>query len=105
MPSHVIIALLLALSGIVSIVAMLWMIANARTVARAFDRPRNDLEPGPQLAMRPPPRRRVWMAILLFNLGWIAAVAIWTLGVVKVNDAPATAENRPAMPRSVPSHD
>lgn len=103
MPSHVIIALLLALSGIISIVAMLWMIANARAVVRAFDRPRNDLEPGPLLA-RKPARRHVWMAILLFNLGWIAAVAIWTLGVVKVNDAPATAENRPAMPQSVPSH-
>lgn len=105
MPSPTLFALLLALSAIISIIAMLWMIANARSVVRAFDRPRNELEPGPQLAVRPPPRRRVWMAILLFNLGWIAAVAIWTLGAVRVNDAPATAENRPAMPRSVPSHD
>jgi hypothetical protein len=103
MASSLLFAILLALSSVIAIAAMLWIIINARAVVRIFARPDNDLALGPRL-VSPPMRRSVWAAILLFNLGWIGAVAIWTLGIVKVNDPPATAENRPVMPRSVPSH-
>lgn len=104
MASSLLLALLLALATVVAIVAMLWIIINARSVVRVFERPHNDLVLGPRLAISAPMRRAVWTAILLFNLGWIGAVAIWTVGIVKVNDPPAAAENRPVMPQSVPSH-
>lgn len=95
---------LLALSAIVSVAAMIWLLVNARGVARLFARSHNELEPGAKLGPQPE-RRSVWIALALFNLGWIAAVAIWTLGIVAANEGPpAGTRDADILPQSMPSH-
>ncbi|MGB7411512.1 hypothetical protein [Sphingopyxis granuli] len=65
--------ILTALFTLVSFVAMIWLIINARGVARLFARRTNDLEPGPAPRGVTASARAVWIAIILFVLGGFGA--------------------------------
>ena len=104
MSSPVILPALLALSILVSIAAMMWLIVHARGLVRLFARPQNELETGAARTGQPT-RRAVWTAFVLFNLGWIGAVVILTLGIVKANEGPPAGTRVDGIaPRSVPNH-
>jgi len=67
---------LIALFAVVSLVAGIWLLLHLRDVARVFQGDR------PGEMVRGPGRRRatpaaVWTALLIFNAGWIACIAIW----------------------------
>ena len=67
---------LIALFAVVSLAAGIWLLLHLRDVARIF---RGD-KPGEMV--RGPGRRRatpaeVWIALLIFNAGWIACIVIW----------------------------
>lgn len=67
---------LIALSATVSLVAGLWLLLHLRDVARVFRGNR------PGEMVRGPGRRRatptaVWVALVVFNAGWIACIVIW----------------------------
>ena len=65
----------LALAIIVTVGSGLWLMINARAVARLFGRG-SEIEPGP--GPRTASRGATWAVIAAFNLGWVASVAIWT---------------------------
>lgn len=67
---------LIALFAILSLVAGLWLLLHLRDVARVFRGNR------PGEMVRGPGRRRatptaVWVALVVFNAGWIACIVIW----------------------------
>lgn len=66
---------LLALSAVVSIAAGIWLLLHAQAVAVLFRR-HGDMVPAPRKPRAS--RGSVLLALLLFNLGWIASVAIWS---------------------------
>lgn len=103
MDSLTILPILLVLSIALTMAAMIFLMLNARDLARLFSGPRNDLAPGPQTKPRTT-QKTMWLAFLLFNLGWIAAVAIWFVGIAKSNEGPAEIyNNREIVPQSVPT--
>ncbi|OJV05822.1 MAG: hypothetical protein BGO06_12600 [Shinella sp. 65-6] len=71
--------ILLALAIALTVGAGLWLMINARSVARLFRRT-GVIEPGPAFGRHAHPRSRraVLAAIVAFNIGWIASVAIWS---------------------------
>lgn len=69
---------LLALSAVVSIAAGIWLLLHAQAVAVLF-RDRGDVVPGPSRSRAS--RRSVILALILFNLGWVASVAIWSYAI------------------------
>ena len=104
MDSLTILPILLVLSIALTMAAMIFLMLNARDLARLFSGPRNDLAPGPQTKPRTT-QKTMWLAFLLFNLGWIAAVAIWFVGIAKSNEGPAEFyKHREIAPQSVPTH-
>lgn len=76
---------LLALSAVMSLAAGIWLLLHAQAVAVLFRR-HGDLVPGPRRARASP--GAVWLALALFNLGWIASIAIWSFAISgEANDA------------------
>lgn len=69
---------LLALSAVVSIAAGIWLLLHAQAVATLF-RGHGDVVPGPRKARAS--KKAVLLALALFNGGWIASIAIWTLAL------------------------
>jgi hypothetical protein len=65
--------ILMALFTLISFVAMIWLIINARGVARLFARRTNDLEPGAAPRGVTASAGAVWAAIALFVLGGFGA--------------------------------
>lgn len=108
-------ALALAGSALVSIAAMIWLMLNARSVARIFSSRRGDMVAGPvetprgtssAASLAPAPHassRRVWAAIILFNLGWIGAVLAWSLAADVADNGPPPGTPAPSMERPPPA--
>lgn len=69
---------LLALSAVVALGAGLWLLLHAQAVAVVFRR-KGDVVPAPRKPHAS--RGAVWLALILFNSGWIASIAIWTLAI------------------------
>lgn len=69
---------LLAAFAIVALAAAIWLLLHAQAVAMLFRR-HGDVVP----SSRPPgaSSRAVWLALALFNVGWIGSVAIWTFAI------------------------
>ncbi|WP_126174049.1 hypothetical protein [Altericroceibacterium xinjiangense] len=67
-------AALLGLCAVTTLIAGIWLLLHLRDVARMFRR-HEEITPGPG------PRRAssgaVWVALALFNAGWIGAVVLW----------------------------
>lgn len=112
MPQPAIFALVLALSALISITAMIWLMLNARAVARLFAGPRSEMVPGPSASAAEERRSsyrplaspgRVWAAILLFNLGWIGAVLAWSLAADVADNGPPPGTPAPSMERAPPA--
>ena len=79
----------LAIAIIVTLASLIYLLLNARGVARLFRRA--GMDPGPG---RPVSRTGVIVALIAFNLGWIACVFIyWTAWSGLANEAVET--NRP----------
>ena len=66
---------LLGLAIAVTAASGIWLLINLRSVAGLF-RSSGEITPGPGPRMAS--RARVITMLILFNLGWIASVAIWT---------------------------
>ena len=71
--SLALVPILFALAIIVTVVSGLWLMLNARSLAALF-RSRDAIAVGPGRPRRS--RRAVIVALILFNLGWISAVAL-----------------------------
>ncbi|WP_336978729.1 hypothetical protein [Altererythrobacter fulvus] len=71
--------ILLALAIVLTAGTGVWLMINARAVARLF-RHSDIIEPGPVLGRRriPPPRGLVMVMLAGFAFGAIASVAIWS---------------------------
>lgn len=69
---------LLAFCAVVSLGTGIWLLLHAQAVATVFRR-RGDIVPGPRKARASP--GAVWLALILFNAGWIASVAIWSFTI------------------------
>ncbi|WP_188054116.1 MULTISPECIES: hypothetical protein [unclassified Sphingosinithalassobacter] len=69
--------LLLALCIVVTAVSGIWLMLNARSVAALF-RGRTEIVPGP--GRRRASRGAVIAMLILFNLGWIGAIAVQWIG-------------------------
>lgn len=80
--------IIVAFFAVMSLLSGIWLLLNLRAVARTF-RGTADLEPGP--GPRGPSRGAVWTAFILFNIGWIASIAIWIWA--RDDDAPQAIEN------------
>ena len=65
----------LAVAILVTAASGVWLMINARAVARLF-RGTGEIDPGP--GPRRASRGTVWAVIVAFNLGWIASVSIWS---------------------------
>ncbi|WP_338241739.1 hypothetical protein [Aurantiacibacter hainanensis] len=78
---------IIAFSAVMSLLSGVWLLLNLRAVARTF-RGTADLEPGP--GPRGPSRGAVWTAFFLFNIGWIASIAVWVWA--RDDDAPQVIE-------------
>ncbi len=76
-------ALVLVACAVVSLAAGVWLIVHGASVAAVF-RKRPEIA-GPRRATQP--KGRVWAALALFNLGWLAAAGIWTASILLVNNA------------------
>ncbi|SEM77436.1 hypothetical protein SAMN05192583_1186 [Sphingomonas gellani] len=70
---------LLTLAIVVTLVSGAWLLINARSVAALFrDKAksgRNEMLAGP--GKRAQPHGRVWLFLVLFNLGWLTCIALW----------------------------
>lgn len=66
---------LLGLLAIVSLIAGIWLLLHLRDVAGLFSNSSNELVRGP--GQKRASRGTVWLAIAVFNAGWIAAVLLW----------------------------
>ena len=76
---------LLALSAVVSLAAGIWLLLHAQAVA-VFFRRHGDMVPAPHKPRAS--RGAVFLALALFNLGWISSIAIWTFAITsEANDA------------------
>jgi hypothetical protein len=65
---------LLALCAIVALLSGIWLLLHLQAIATMF-RGTGDVVPAP--TARRASRKAVWIAFALFNLGWMASVAIW----------------------------
>lgn len=69
---------LLGLCAAVSLAAGLWLLLHLRDVASVFSgRREGELVPGP--GRKRASDKAVWIAILVFNAGWIACLVLWLL--------------------------
>ncbi|AKH43062.1 hypothetical protein FHS61_001239 [Altererythrobacter atlanticus] len=82
--------ILLALAIMMTAVAGIWLLVNARAVARLF-RSTGIIEPGP--GPRRASRRAVVVALVAFNIGWIGSIAIWSWAMS--DDAPMVVDTQP----------
>jgi hypothetical protein len=64
----------LVVCAVSSLIAGIWLLLNMPAVARTFGSGGNIVPPP---GRRRVPPRKVLLMIAIFNLGWIAAVAIW----------------------------
>lgn len=71
--------MMLLLAILLTVGTGLWLMINARSVARLF-RNTGFIDPGPTLGRprQPPSKQLVIAMIVAFNVGWIASVAIWS---------------------------
>lgn len=69
---------LLALSAVTSLAAGVWLLLHAQAVAVLF-RGHGDIVPAPSKPRKS--RKSVLLALALFNLGWIASIAIWSFAI------------------------
>lgn len=67
--------LLLALCAITSLVAGIWLLLHLQALAVLF-RGQANIVPGPTMPRAS--RRSLLIALILFNLGWMASIGIWT---------------------------
>lgn len=67
---------LMAMLAVLSLASGVWLLLHLYDVARVFrgDQP-GEIVRGPGL--RQASKSAVWTALVLFNLGWIACIAIW----------------------------
>ena len=79
-----IVQILLALSILLTVVAGLWLMINARSLAWLF-RKSDAIDPGPSTGRRPrlQPRGMVLAVLVAFNIGWIASVVIWSWAITE----------------------
>lgn len=68
------VALIIAI--LVTLGSAYYLLMNARTVAALFNRPQNELEPGPGRPIRS--RTGLVVALTLFSLGTLMALALWS---------------------------
>lgn len=67
---------LIGLSATVSLIAGIWLLLHLRDVIGLFSgNPANDLVRGP--GKKQVSRGAIWLAIVLFNAGWIVSLLIW----------------------------
>lgn len=67
---------LIGLCATISLLAGIWLLLHLRDVIGLFSAdPSNDLARGP--GRKQASRGMVWLAILIFNAGWIASLLIW----------------------------
>lgn len=62
--------------GLITLASGIWLFVHARDVAREFRR-EPDIAVGP--GVRVTSRESVVFALIVFNLGWVAALAFWAL--------------------------
>ncbi|MGN6498541.1 MAG: hypothetical protein ACTHKM_00155 [Tsuneonella sp.] len=76
---------LLALSATVTLGAGIWLLIHAHAVATLF-RKHGDVVPAPRKPRAS--KGAVILALIVFNAGWIASVAIWSVAISgEANDA------------------
>ncbi len=63
---------------LISLISMIYLMIHARDLARVFRGKRSDIVTGP--GVRQVSRKAIWTALILFNIGWIAAIATWSWG-------------------------
>lgn len=81
--------ILLALAILLTAVSGLWLLINARAVARLFRR--GGIEPGP--GIRQASRKAALGWLIAFNVGWIACIVIWSFTASgEANEAVETGE-------------
>lgn len=69
---------LMALFAILSLATGIWLLLHLPDLARVFRGDRTgEIVPGP--ARRRASRSAVWLALILFNVGWLACLLIWVL--------------------------
>lgn len=80
----VFVQILLALSIVLTVIAGLWLMINARSLARLF-RKADYIEPGPNTGVRPQlhSKGKVLAVFVAFNIGWMAAVVIWSWAITE----------------------
>ena len=66
--------LLLAFCGVASLVAGIWLLLHLQALAVLF-RGNADIVPSPKAPRAS--RASIWLALAVFNLGWIASISIW----------------------------
>ncbi len=83
---------LLALAILMTLGSAYYLLINARAVAAMFNRPSNEIAPGPR-RRDPPPRGRLLAALILFGAGTVMSILVVTqYGSEPVQDA---VESRP----------
>ena len=76
---------LLALCAVIALAAGIWLLLHLQALATLV-RGHADVVPAPTQPRAS--RRSVWLALAIFNLGWLACVAIWTFAISgEANDA------------------
>ncbi len=80
----VVVQIMLALAILLTAASGLWLMINARSLARVF-RKSDVIEPGPSTGRhaRVQPKGRVLAVLVAFNLGWIGAVVIWSWAITQ----------------------
>lgn len=79
-----IVQIMLVLAIVVTAASGVWLMINARSVAWLF-RKSEAIDPGPNTGRRPhfQSRGRVLAVLVAFNIGWIAAVVIWSWAITE----------------------
>lgn len=70
---------LLALFAVVSLAAAVWLLLHMNSVARVF-RKHGDIVPG-RRTRGEASRMAVYLALFVFNAGWISCVIIWIFAI------------------------
>lgn len=71
---------LMGLFAIVSLLTGIWLLLHLRDVARVFSGDEEgEMVEGP--GKRTASRAQVWLFLVIFNAGWIAALAIWIFAI------------------------